>query len=114
MTDLPTELAPLRPEQRDVVDLARVFAGAEIRPRARAVDGADVETPWDLWHGPELSESDFRTVPPEALLAPLPTADPVDRHTRVSRKAPHACVPATTETLDRPGPTLITVPEETS
>ncbi|MGW1805973.1 acyl-CoA dehydrogenase family protein [Streptomyces sp. NPDC002078] len=49
MSDLPTELVPLRPEQRDVVDLARAFAREEIRPRARAVDEADVETPWDLW-----------------------------------------------------------------
>ncbi|MET8806524.1 acyl-CoA dehydrogenase family protein [Streptomyces sp. NPDC004546] len=49
MSDLPTELVPLRPDQRDVVDLARAFAREEIRPRARAVDEADVETPWDLW-----------------------------------------------------------------
>ncbi|MEV6289614.1 acyl-CoA dehydrogenase family protein [Streptomyces sp. NPDC051896] len=49
MSDLPTELVPLRPEQQDVVDLARAFAREEIRPRARAVDEADVETPWDLW-----------------------------------------------------------------
>ncbi|MEU6769970.1 acyl-CoA dehydrogenase family protein [Streptomyces sp. NPDC046759] len=49
MSDLPAELVPLRPEQHDVVDLARAFAREEIRPRARAVDEADVETPWDLW-----------------------------------------------------------------
>ncbi|MEU9478157.1 acyl-CoA dehydrogenase family protein [Streptomyces sp. NPDC048191] len=49
MSDLPTELVPLRPEQRGVVALARTFARAETRPRARAVDEADVETPWDLW-----------------------------------------------------------------
>ncbi|MET7475870.1 acyl-CoA dehydrogenase family protein [Streptomyces sp. NPDC005648] len=49
MSDLPTELVPLTPEQRDIVDLTRTFAREEIRPRARAVDEADVETPWDLW-----------------------------------------------------------------
>ncbi|MEV5610831.1 acyl-CoA dehydrogenase family protein [Streptomyces sp. NPDC052225] len=50
MSELPTELVPLTTEQRAVVDLARSFAAEEIRPRARAVDEADVETPWDLWH----------------------------------------------------------------
>ncbi|MFF1639707.1 acyl-CoA dehydrogenase family protein, partial [Streptomyces sp. NPDC058246] len=49
MSDLPTELAPLSAEQRDIVELTRAFAREEIRPRARAVDEADVETPWDLW-----------------------------------------------------------------
>ncbi|MFG2791726.1 acyl-CoA dehydrogenase family protein [Streptomyces sp. NPDC048419] len=49
MSDLPTELVPLSDEQRDIVELTRAFAREEIRPRARAVDEADVETPWDLW-----------------------------------------------------------------
>jgi alkylation response protein AidB-like acyl-CoA dehydrogenase len=49
MPDLPTELVPLSAEQRDIVALTRAFARDEIRPRARAVDEADVETPWDLW-----------------------------------------------------------------
>jgi acyl-CoA dehydrogenase len=49
MSDLPTELVPLTDEQRAVVELARAFAREEIRPRARAVDEADVQTPWDLW-----------------------------------------------------------------
>ena len=49
MSDLPTELVPLSAQQRDIVDLTRAFAREEIRPRARAVDEADVETPWDLW-----------------------------------------------------------------
>ncbi|MDQ8707899.1 acyl-CoA dehydrogenase family protein [Streptomyces sp. LHD-70] len=49
MADLPTELVPLTSEQRDIVELTRTFAREEIRPRARAVDEADVETPWDLW-----------------------------------------------------------------
>jgi acyl-CoA dehydrogenase len=46
---LPTELCPLTSEQADIVELTRAFARDEIRPRARAVDEADVETPWDLW-----------------------------------------------------------------
>ncbi|MFM9368622.1 acyl-CoA dehydrogenase family protein [Streptomyces sp. Da 82-17] len=49
MADLPIELVPLSTEQRDIVELTRAFAREEIRPRARAVDEADVETPWDLW-----------------------------------------------------------------
>ncbi|MEU3918510.1 acyl-CoA dehydrogenase family protein [Streptomyces sp. NPDC029004] len=49
MSELPTELVPLTTEQRDIVDLSRAFAREEIRPRARAVDEADIETPWDLW-----------------------------------------------------------------
>ncbi|MFG2887540.1 acyl-CoA dehydrogenase family protein [Streptomyces sp. NPDC048297] len=49
MSELPTELVPLSPEQRDIIDLTRTFAQEEIRPRARAVDEADTETPWDLW-----------------------------------------------------------------
>jgi acyl-CoA dehydrogenase len=49
MSELPTELVPLSPEQRDIIDLTRSFAQEEIRPRARAVDEADTETPWDLW-----------------------------------------------------------------
>ncbi|HWM36075.1 MAG TPA: acyl-CoA dehydrogenase family protein, partial [Streptomyces sp.] len=49
MSDLPAELVPLSAEQRDIVELTRVFASAEIRPRARSVDEADTVTPWDLW-----------------------------------------------------------------
>ncbi|MFF9094508.1 acyl-CoA dehydrogenase family protein [Streptomyces sp. NPDC014802] len=49
MSELPTELVPLSPQQRDIIDLTRSFAREEIRPRARAVDEADTETPWDLW-----------------------------------------------------------------
>jgi acyl-CoA dehydrogenase len=36
-------------EQREFVALARDFAAREIRPRAAAVDEADVESPLDLW-----------------------------------------------------------------
>jgi alkylation response protein AidB-like acyl-CoA dehydrogenase len=39
----------LTADQRDVVALCRDFAREEIRPRARAVDEADTETPRDLW-----------------------------------------------------------------
>jgi acyl-CoA dehydrogenase len=39
----------LTAEQRDVVALCRDFAREEIRPRARAVDEADTETPRDVW-----------------------------------------------------------------
>ncbi|MFD5824443.1 acyl-CoA dehydrogenase family protein [Lentzea sp. NPDC060358] len=39
----------LTAEQRQFVELAREFAAAEIRPRARAVDEADTESPLDLW-----------------------------------------------------------------
>ncbi|MCX4725804.1 acyl-CoA dehydrogenase family protein [Streptomyces sp. NBC_01306] len=49
MSELPAELVPLTVDQRDIVELTRTFAREEIRPRARAVDEADVETPWDLW-----------------------------------------------------------------
>ena len=36
-------------EQREFIGLAREFAAREIRPRAAAVDEADVESPMDLW-----------------------------------------------------------------
>ncbi|MBF9069496.1 acyl-CoA dehydrogenase family protein [Streptacidiphilus fuscans] len=49
MSVLPVELCPLTPEQNDIVELTRSFAQEEIRPRARAVDEADTQTPWDLW-----------------------------------------------------------------
>ncbi|MEU8270544.1 acyl-CoA dehydrogenase family protein [Sphaerisporangium sp. NPDC049002] len=39
----------LTEEQRDFVRLAREFAAAEIRPRAREVDEADHELPRDIW-----------------------------------------------------------------
>ena len=40
---------PLTDEQRQIVQLCRDFAVKEIRPRARAVDEADVVTPVDLF-----------------------------------------------------------------
>lgn len=39
----------LTDQQKDLVELARDFAVHEIRPRARQVDEADVESPMDLW-----------------------------------------------------------------
>lgn len=39
----------LTAEQHQLVELAGRFAAEEIRPRARAVDEADVESPLDLW-----------------------------------------------------------------
>ncbi|HET9072429.1 MAG TPA: acyl-CoA dehydrogenase family protein [Acidimicrobiales bacterium] len=49
MSSLPTDVYPLTDEQVAIVELCRDFAEREIRPRARAVDEADTETPWDLW-----------------------------------------------------------------
>ncbi|MET9227742.1 acyl-CoA dehydrogenase family protein [Lentzea sp. NPDC003310] len=39
----------LSAEQEQFVELAREFAAREIRPRGRAVDEADVESPLDVW-----------------------------------------------------------------
>lgn len=49
MAVLPTELCPLSDDQAAIVELCRSFAATQIRPRARAVDEADTEIPWDLW-----------------------------------------------------------------
>jgi acyl-CoA dehydrogenase len=46
---LPTELVPLSDEQRSIIELCRTFGAEQIRPAARAVDEADIETPWELW-----------------------------------------------------------------
>jgi acyl-CoA dehydrogenase len=40
----------LTPEQRDIQELCREFAAREIRPIAAAVDEADTEMPWEIWH----------------------------------------------------------------
>ena len=47
VTELPTELLALSPEQEEIIRLCRRFAAEEIRPIARAVDEADVEVPWE-------------------------------------------------------------------
>ena len=39
----------LTAEQDQFVELAREFAAKEIRPRGRAVDEADTESPLDVW-----------------------------------------------------------------
>jgi acyl-CoA dehydrogenase len=49
VVELPTELVALENEQREIVDLCRRFGAEVIRPAARAVDEADIETPWELW-----------------------------------------------------------------
>ncbi|MGI5350295.1 acyl-CoA dehydrogenase family protein [Streptomyces sp. CA-250714] len=55
-----TEPWPLTDEQRAVVQLCRDFARNEIRPRGRAVDEADVETPLDVWRkAAEVGITDF-------------------------------------------------------
>ncbi len=43
-------LVELTPEQREIQALCRDFAAREIRPVSAAVDEADVEIPWDIWH----------------------------------------------------------------
>jgi alkylation response protein AidB-like acyl-CoA dehydrogenase len=50
VTELPTELVGLTPEQDEIVRTCRRFAAEEIRPIARAVDDADIEVPWEIWH----------------------------------------------------------------
>jgi acyl-CoA dehydrogenase len=40
----------LTDEQREIQAVCRDFAAREIRPAAAAVDEADIEVPWDLWH----------------------------------------------------------------
>jgi acyl-CoA dehydrogenase len=43
-------LFELTAEQREIQALCREFAQREIRPISLAVDEADTETPWDIWH----------------------------------------------------------------
>jgi alkylation response protein AidB-like acyl-CoA dehydrogenase len=40
----------LTPEQEEIRRVCREFAAREIRPIAAAVDEADVEVPWSIWH----------------------------------------------------------------
>ncbi|GAA0442036.1 acyl-CoA dehydrogenase [Acrocarpospora corrugata] len=49
MPRVPRTALPLTEEQADAVRLARDFAAAEIRPRARQVDEADHELPREIW-----------------------------------------------------------------
>ena len=41
---------PPTPEQEEIRRVCRDFAAREIRPISAAVDEADVETPWEIWH----------------------------------------------------------------
>jgi alkylation response protein AidB-like acyl-CoA dehydrogenase len=45
-----SELIPLTEEQRAIQAVCREFAAREIRPISLAVDEADTELPWELWH----------------------------------------------------------------
>src|ERR671916_1923137 len=45
-----TRVFELTPEQEEIRRVCRDFAAREIRPAAAAVDEADTETPWDVWH----------------------------------------------------------------
>ncbi len=40
----------LTPEQEEIRRVCRDFAAREIRPISAAVDEADIEVPWDIWH----------------------------------------------------------------
>jgi acyl-CoA dehydrogenase len=44
------DLFELTPEQREIQQLCREFAEREIRPISLAVDEADTEMPWEIWH----------------------------------------------------------------
>lgn len=44
------DLVELSPEQREIQALCREFAEREIRPISLAVDEADTEMPWEIWH----------------------------------------------------------------
>ncbi len=43
-------IVDLTPEQREIQALCREFAAREIRPISLAVDEADTEMPWAIWH----------------------------------------------------------------
>jgi acyl-CoA dehydrogenase len=45
-----TTIVDLTPEQREIQELCREFAAREIRPISLAVDEADTEMPWAIWH----------------------------------------------------------------
>ena len=50
MSRLAPELFELSSEQREIQAVCREFAEREIRPVAAAVDEADIEMPWEIWH----------------------------------------------------------------
>jgi acyl-CoA dehydrogenase len=45
-----SDLFELSPEQREIQRVCREFAEREIRPVSLAVDEADTEMPWEIWH----------------------------------------------------------------
>jgi len=45
-----SDLFELTPEQREIQRVCREFAEREIRPVSLAVDEADTEMPWEIWH----------------------------------------------------------------
>ena len=50
MSGMAQEVFDLTAEQREIRDLCRDFAAREIRPISQAVDEADTEMPWEVWH----------------------------------------------------------------
>jgi alkylation response protein AidB-like acyl-CoA dehydrogenase len=49
MSGMAQEIFDLTSEQREIRDLCREFAAAEIRPVSLEVDEADTEMPWEVW-----------------------------------------------------------------
>jgi acyl-CoA dehydrogenase len=47
---LPRAPLAITPEQEEIRRVCRDFAAAEIRPVSLAVDEADTEVPWEIWH----------------------------------------------------------------
>jgi alkylation response protein AidB-like acyl-CoA dehydrogenase len=50
MSGMAQEIFDLTAEQREIRDVCREFAAAEIRPISLEVDEADTEMPWEVWH----------------------------------------------------------------
>jgi acyl-CoA dehydrogenase len=50
VSEVVAEPFELTTEQREIRDLCRTFAEREIRPISLAVDEADTEMPWEIWH----------------------------------------------------------------
>ena len=50
MSGMAPEIFDLTAEQREIRDVCREFAAAEIRPISLEVDEADTEMPWEVWY----------------------------------------------------------------
>jgi acyl-CoA dehydrogenase len=50
MSGMAQEIFDLTAEQREIRDVCRAFAAAEIRPISLEVDEADTEMPWEVWY----------------------------------------------------------------